>query len=159
MRESEASLHNSLILSLPKPIIMKQLSDAEEKPFTSSLNICPEVCWKRRGCGRRIASPSPAHYFPTDPWIFRYKTTLSLLTSSVFPSRRPVIKSKWEVCLIDFFHEDGVRRASLSGGTKEKDDLSYVSYSSWPCSPEFIYQRRYMSRILALDLLPVPIFM
>jgi hypothetical protein len=88
--------------------------------------------------------PSPSSYFPTDPWIFRYKTTVIVI---VF------------LCVPDFFYEDGDRRASLSGGTKEKDDLTSVSNSSWPCSPEFIYQRRYMSRILALDLSPVPIFM
>jgi hypothetical protein len=29
---------------------MKEIFEMEEKPFTSSLNICPEAC-RRKGCG------------------------------------------------------------------------------------------------------------
>ncbi len=32
------------------PFVMKQISEVEEKPFTSSLNICPEASCRKRWC-------------------------------------------------------------------------------------------------------------
>jgi hypothetical protein len=46
---------------------MKQISGVEEKPFTSSLNICSK---EEGGEGRH-----PILNFPADPWIFPLKTT------------------------------------------------------------------------------------
>ncbi len=54
---------------------LKRISEMEEKPFMSSLNICPEACCR---------TPLPltaASYFPADPWIFYLKTRLSSLFS------------------------------------------------------------------------------
>ncbi len=49
----------------------KQISEVEEKPFTSSLDICPEACLKKGvGWGRVTLS-----YFPADPCLFHFKTT------------------------------------------------------------------------------------
>jgi hypothetical protein len=58
-----------------KYLTMKQISEVEGKPFTSSLNICPEKpAVERGGGGRSNASPlfSPP-YFPDDPWIFHFQ--------------------------------------------------------------------------------------
>jgi hypothetical protein len=32
---------------------MKQISEVEEKPFTSSSSICPEACFRKRWGGQR----------------------------------------------------------------------------------------------------------
>jgi hypothetical protein len=114
-----------------------------------SVNIYPEVYWKKRGGRRSIAPPPPPKKNPITILIPSWSVDISLqddVTVIVF------------LCVPDFFDEDGDRRASLSGGTKEKDDLPFVSYSPWPCSPEFIYQRRYIRRILAMDLPPEHVF-
>jgi hypothetical protein len=57
------------------------------KPFTSSLNICPEAC-SRKGWGRRSNAsppPLPPPFFPVYPWIFHTKTTQPSFSFSVFP--------------------------------------------------------------------------
>ncbi len=41
---------------------VKQISEVEERPFTSSLNICQETS------------------FPADPWMFHLKTTSPLFS-------------------------------------------------------------------------------
>jgi hypothetical protein len=94
---------------------MKQISEKEEKPFTSSL--CPEACCRNGwGWAEYTPPPSPPPYFPiyflnhryflstrrnrcsypqcflhvyklAEPRIFAFKTTQPLFFSSVFPSR------------------------------------------------------------------------
>jgi hypothetical protein len=54
---------------------MKKISEVEEKPFTSSLNIVQKPAVKRGGGGQRKASPSPLPYSAADPWILHLKTT------------------------------------------------------------------------------------
>ncbi len=64
---------------------MKQISEVEEKPFTSSVNFCPEACCIGKGVrgGRSITSSSSLPYFPADPWIFHLKTTYPVFSFSV----------------------------------------------------------------------------
>ncbi len=47
----------------------------EEKPFMSSLKICPESAagMGRDGVGGEPLPPSNPPYFPADPWIFHLK--------------------------------------------------------------------------------------
>ncbi len=62
----------------------KTLKEMEVKPFMSSSNICPEA---KCGAGGVIPPPpSPATYFPADPWIFNLKTTFPLFSFSMFPA-------------------------------------------------------------------------
>ncbi len=68
-------LFNSFLSFLLRP--MKQIAEVEKKPFTSSLNICPEAFW-RKGWGR--------HPPRQQLMIFRLKTTQPSFSSSVFPS-------------------------------------------------------------------------
>jgi hypothetical protein len=53
---------------------MKQVSEIEEKPFTSSSNICPEVCWIKSSRGVRASdSQSQSRNSPGfDPSVFRH---------------------------------------------------------------------------------------
>ncbi len=51
---------------------MKQISEVEEKPFTSSLNICLKACFRKRVGTGGVTPPLPSAspYFPADPSIF-----------------------------------------------------------------------------------------
>jgi len=54
---------------------MKQKSEVEEKPFTSSLNICQKAFLQK---GVEAGGEMPTHHhpnFPPDPWIFSFKGT------------------------------------------------------------------------------------
>jgi hypothetical protein len=58
---------------------MKQISEVEEKPFTSSLNICPcrNLLLQYKGVmADGMTLPPLTHSFlPVDPGIFNLKTT------------------------------------------------------------------------------------
>jgi hypothetical protein len=51
---------------------MKQVTEVEEKLFTSSLNMCPEDCCRKGWGGRSNASPSHHHLFHSSQLILRY---------------------------------------------------------------------------------------
>ncbi len=69
---------------MPWPIYHEAntVSKMEEKPLTSSLNICPEA-WGIKSLGGGLITP-----FPADPWIFPLKTTQQpdIFSSPLFPS-------------------------------------------------------------------------
>jgi hypothetical protein len=50
---------------------MKQISEVEENPFTSSLNTCPEADVKKTG---GVGEVMP-NLFANCTWIFNLKTT------------------------------------------------------------------------------------
>ncbi len=50
----------SLLIQQIRRKYMKQISEKEDNPFTSSLNICPEACC-RKGWGGQKKAPSFAH--------------------------------------------------------------------------------------------------
>jgi hypothetical protein len=60
---------------------MKRKYEVEEKPFTSSLNICPEACWRNRlGAGGTIPPPpSPPPYFPRCYVNFYFKDDVTVI--------------------------------------------------------------------------------
>jgi hypothetical protein len=62
------------------------MSEVEEKPFTSSLKICVQKPVFRKGWGGRSNASPPHPYFAADPRIFHLKTTLPLISSTLFPS-------------------------------------------------------------------------
>jgi hypothetical protein len=53
---------------------MKQVSEVEEKPFTSSSIICPEVCWIRSSRGVRASDCQcqSRNSLGFDPSVFRH---------------------------------------------------------------------------------------
>jgi hypothetical protein len=55
-----------------RAIAMKQISEVEGEPFTSSINICSEAC--RRGVGGVTPPHTPPPYSPDDPWKCHIKT-------------------------------------------------------------------------------------
>ncbi len=52
---------------------MKQISEVVEIPFTSSLNMCPEACWRKGRGGRSNAFPLTPTLFPSRSVDFSYK--------------------------------------------------------------------------------------
>jgi hypothetical protein len=50
---------------------MRQISEEEEKPFTSSSNIYPDACLKGVGAGR-VTHPPPLTYVPAGLWTGAY---------------------------------------------------------------------------------------
>ncbi len=50
--KNSSSVHRMLVAE-------RQLSEVEEKPFTSSLNMCPAAAGEMVGGGRSNAAPSP----------------------------------------------------------------------------------------------------
>jgi hypothetical protein len=55
---------------------MKQIYEVEEKPFTSSCNICLEGCCRK---GRSIAFPLIPVLFPADPWGSSFKDDVNVI--------------------------------------------------------------------------------
>jgi hypothetical protein len=67
---------------------MKQISEVEEKSFTSSLNIYPEAC-HRKGSGGVTPHPfttTPPPYLPADMRIFQKEDDVTVILLLLFPS-------------------------------------------------------------------------
>jgi hypothetical protein len=61
---------------------MKQISEVEEKPFTSSLNISPEACCSKGVGAGGVTPPPPPLYRPNSqliPCIFNKKDDITVI--------------------------------------------------------------------------------
>jgi hypothetical protein len=61
---------------------VKQISEVEEKPFTSPLNICPELLVGEGGG----VTPAPSPKYPVDLWIFYFKDDVTFFLILGAPS-------------------------------------------------------------------------